>query len=164
MAFYPSFFVDYIIFCHSLELTKKKSRCKIKKIVTGEIAINSLFNTLARRTIVEANINYYSVPFVHPKRKMKYHDFIYLLDGEWKIGQNGVDFPLEKDSLLILSANNTHYGVTPCTKGTKTMYFHLSCEAGDGLSSDTKSEDNSTAVCDVLIDASQNRNIKKYLE
>jgi AraC-like DNA-binding protein len=75
--------------------------------------------------VTEANINYYGAPFVHPRRMMKEHDFIYLIDGEWKIGQNDEEFTLTPDTVLILSANNVHYGVSPCAAGTKTMYFHV---------------------------------------
>ena len=87
------------------------------------------FDKNCRRRVMEANINYYAMPFIHPERKMADHDFIYMLEGEWKIGQNDEVFTLKKDSLLILSANNRHFGVAPCKKDTKTMYFHLSADA-----------------------------------
>ena len=111
------------------------------------------FEKDCRRQVTEANINYYAMPFIHPERKMADHDFIYMLEGEWKIGQNDEVFTLKKDSLLILSANNRHFGVAPCKKDTKTMYFHLStdaedlCDTADGL------------PC--LIDTSANKNIKR---
>lgn len=115
----------------------------------------------ARHTVTEANINYYATRFVHSKRTMREHDFVYLLDGEWKIGQNGEEYCLKKDNLLILGANQQHYGVSPCLEGTKTMYFHLSCEQGDFLSETDAPEQGALAV-DTLIDASKNRNIKKF--
>ena len=111
------------------------------------------FEKDCRRQVTEANINYYAMPFIHPERKMADHDFIYMLEGEWKIGQNDEVFTLKKDSLLILSANNRHFGVAPCKKDTKTMYFHLSADAED--------------LCDTadgfpcLIDTSANKNIKR---
>ena len=111
------------------------------------------FDKNCRRRVMEANINYYAMPFIHPERKMADHDFIYMLEGEWKIGQNDEVFTLKKDSLLILSANNRHFGAAPCKKDTKTMYFHLSADAED--------------LCDTadglpcLIDASANKNIKR---
>ncbi len=105
-----------------------------------------------RRTVTEANINYYATPFIHPERTMTEHDFIYMLEGEWKIGQNDDVYELKKDSLLILCGKNRHYGVSPCGKDTKTMYFHLSFEENDGLG------DNGL---DTLIDASHNKNIRK---
>lgn len=76
-------------------------------------------------TVTEANINYYKSPFVHPRRKMEDYDFIYLLEGEWSLGSHGVEFPLKKDTLLILQGSVEHYGITPCREGTRTMYFHI---------------------------------------
>lgn len=120
--------------------------------------MKNVFNTSLRHRVTEANINYYATPFVHPTRKMAEHDFIYMLKGKWKIGQNDEIFELKQDSLLILAANNSHFGVEPCSPDTKTMYFHLSCEEG------TETENTSAEQCTVnsLIDASVNRNIKKY--
>jgi AraC-like DNA-binding protein len=82
-------------------------------------------------TVTDANVNFYNTPFVHPVRTMEEHDFIYLLRGQWVMGQNQETYRLEEDSLLILFAGNTHYGVSPCEAGTKTMYFHVSREKGD---------------------------------
>lgn len=114
-----------------------------------------LFNGEARRTVSDANINFYATPFVHPRRKMQEYDFIYLLDGEWKIGQGDEIYPLKKDSLLILCANETHYGVSPCTPKTKTMYFHVSFDEGDEIDSP------SSSGIEVLSEAADNRRIKK---
>ncbi len=109
------------------------------------------FNIDENYTVTEANINFYSSPFVHPRRKMAEHDFIYLVDGKWKIGQNDEIYELNKDSLLILSANNTHYGVSPCAKNTKTMYFHVS----------SINDISDYFLLDSLIDVSLNKNVKK---
>ena len=119
--------------------------------------MKNVFSTQNVHTVTDANINFYTAPFVHPKRKMGEHDFIYLLHGEWALGQNGQTYALEEDSLLILFANNTHYGVTPCRAETKTMYFHASCEEGDLFGE----SDASLSAIDTLMDASQNKNIKK---
>jgi len=121
------------------------------------IDIKNILNREIRHTITQANTNYYANPFVHPKRKMDEHDFIYMLKGEWKIGQNGEVFTLKKDTVLILSANQKHYGVSCCTAGTKTMYFHASYEKGDGITDDLT--DN--RGIDILTDASLNPEIKK---
>ncbi len=116
--------------------------------------MKNLFSINQRHTVTEANINFYANPFVHPKRKMKDYDFIYMLQGEWKIGQNGEEFELKNDSLLILSANTVHYGVSPCIANTKTMYFHIFCEEID--------ENEESFFIDSLTDASYNKNIKKF--
>lgn len=123
--------------------------------------MKNIFNTAVRHNITEANINYYAVPFVHPKRKMGDHDFIYMLNGEWKIGQNSESFALKNDSLLILSADNCHYGISPCLAGTKTMYFHVSHEEGDLLAANADNKENKSSIIESLTDASVNRNVKK---
>lgn len=113
--------------------------------------MKNYFSTSARHNITEANINFYATPFVHPARKMSDYDFIYMLSGKWKIGQNDEIFEMREDTLLILTANNHHFGVTPCEANTKTMYFHVSCP-------DCGSED---CICtESLVDASYNKNIK----
>lgn len=118
--------------------------------------MKNVFSTQNIHTITDANINFYTAPFIHPKRRMHEHDFIYLLHGEWSLGQNGQTYDLHDDSLLILFADNTHYGLTPCRAETKTMYFHVSKEDGDMF------EDTYSFSCiDTLMDASQNKNIKK---
>ncbi len=120
-----------------------------------------LFNTDKQHHITEANTNFYATPFVHPNRKMKEHDFIYVLSGEWKFGQNDEIFELKKDSLLILSANHRHYSILPCASGTKTMYFHVSCEEGDLSAKNLDCEKYGSDIIDSFTDASLNRSIKK---
>lgn len=117
------------------------------------------FTLSSRHTILEANINFYATPFCHPKRKMQEHDFIYMLDGKWKIGQNDEIFDLEKDMILILSSQNTHYGVSTCTEGTKTMYFHASFEDGDESGKEL-SEKADAVMVDTIIPIHGNKKIK----
>ena len=120
--------------------------------------MKNVFTTEKLHSVKEANINFYTAPFVHPKRKMIDHDFIYLLQGGWKLGQNEKIYTLKKDSLIILSAGNTHYGAEACTPATKTMYFHVSREEGDITFDCESSEKNGIPT---LIDASENKQIKK---
>ena len=88
----------------------------------------TVFSENTRHTVTEANVNFYAQPFVHPRRKMNDHDFIYILQGEWEFGQNDERYTVKKDNVLILSAGNTHFGISPCAQNTKTMYFHVSSE------------------------------------
>ena len=118
------------------------------------------FSNQCVHSVTDANINFYTVPFVHPKRRMQEHDFIYLLRGEWALGQNGQIYELKEDSLLILFAGNTHYGVTPCLAGSKTMYFHVSCEEGDFFDEDGTSP----GGMETHIRASDSKHIKKLFE
>ncbi|MBO5454195.1 MAG: AraC family transcriptional regulator [Clostridia bacterium] len=117
----------------------------------------TVFSENNNHLITEANINFYASPFVHPKRKMKDHDFIYILQGEWKFGQNDEEFTAKKDNILILSANNTHFGISPCLPNTKTMYFHVKGE------NDFTSNIPQDGLCiNSLCDVSSNSDIKKY--
>ncbi|MBR3961103.1 MAG: AraC family transcriptional regulator [Clostridia bacterium] len=119
-----------------------------------------LNNTLHR--VTDANIQFYGLPFMHPKRKIRQHDFIYMLDGEWKIGQNGEEYLLKTDNMLLLTACEDHYGIEPCRKDTKTMYFHIECEDGEGLcEEDTATSENSVAI-QTFSDFSRNPRIKKF--
>lgn len=120
--------------------------------------MKNVFSLEKLHKICEANINYYALPFVHPKRTMQVHDFIFLLDGEWKFGQNGKEYELKRDSLLILCAGNTHYGVSPCAPETKTMYFHVERNENDGVGNITNDD---AIILNTLIDTSGNRNIRK---
>lgn len=117
------------------------------------------FNTDIRRQITEANVNYYNKPFIHPKRTMQEHDFIYLLEGSWELGQNSESFILKKDTLLILSAGQTHYGISLSQPHTKTMYFHVTSDSGDQFNCSDNSP-NST-VLDSLVYTAENNKIKK---
>lgn len=123
--------------------------------------MENIFETDARHRILDANINFYRTPFVHPERVLGEHDFIYLLEGEWKFGQNEETFTLQKDQILILAAGNHHFGLTPCSANTKTMYFHVSREAGDHSRRDGEAVPENSVVVETLIDVSANKKIKK---
>ena len=131
--------------------------------------MKTIFSIREKHHISEANINFYASPFIHPRRNMAEHDFIYLLEGEWKFGQDDSVYELKKDSLLILSANHTHYGIDPCAPNTKTMYFHVSCADGDyGIScnkheSMTDNTDSDSIVCvNTFTQADYNSEIKQF--
>ena len=66
--------------------------------------------------VKEANINYYKTPFVHPRRKMAECDFIYLLEGEWKIAQEGVEYSLKicynESNVTVFLERRQQYGIS----------------------------------------------------
>lgn len=123
--------------------------------------MKNIFSENARHTVTKAGINYYAQAFVHPARTMNEHDFIYMVQGEWKIGQNETVYHLKKDTILILAAGEKHYGVSSCTPGSKTMYFHVSQENGDSLCPFSEKE---SYNAETLIDASENPSLKRYFE
>jgi len=123
--------------------------------------MKNIFSVENMHHVTEANINFYAKPFIHPKRIMVEHDFIYLLKGEWKFGQNEKVYELKEDHLLILTADNLHYGVSACAPQTKTMYFHVSREKGDITIGDFSNSDFEGICTETLINAANNKNIKK---
>ena len=114
--------------------------------------MKTLLNANESCQITEANINFYSTPFIHPSRKMSELDFIYMIDGKWKFGQNEEVFEMQNDTVLLLSATQRHYGISPCRANSKTMYFHVRC-------SSIENED--AILLDSFTDVSSNKNIKK---
>ena len=93
--------------------------------------MDNKFCVSGRHSIIDANFNSYEVPTQHPNRNMDMHDFIYILNGTWIIGQGNEHYTVQKDDVLILSAGLDHYGVEECSPGTKTMYIHASFESGE---------------------------------
>ncbi len=80
---------------------------------------------MARRQVTSANYLTAVNERKHPDRIMKEHDFLYLLDGEWEICENGVRYQLQTDDLLILTAGRHHWGEKLCRPGCRHMYFHV---------------------------------------
>ena len=94
------------------------------------------------RIIESANFCFFDTPYIHPSRNMIVHDFIYMLDGEWKIGLENKVFEMHNDDVLILPANQYHYGIAPCAPQTRTMYFHVFSVDEDGTSKEKTSAEN----------------------
>lgn len=123
--------------------------------------MENIFQTEVRHRILEANINFYRLPFIHPERMLDEHDFIYMLEGEWKFRQNDETFTLKKDQVLVLAAGSRHLSLGPCSANTKTMYFHVSCEKGDRPRRDGEALRPDDLLVDTLIDACEHQAIKK---
>jgi AraC-like DNA-binding protein len=143
-----------------MELTKKKSKCKIKQ-KRGVIHMPNSFDISQIHHVTEANINYYATPFVHPRRNMNEHDFILMLDGEWKIGQDDTSYDLKKNTLLILSAGHTHYGISHCSPGTRTMYFHVSCNPGDIFIPDENQQQYPCIITQTILQTDHTKEIRE---
>lgn len=89
----------------------------------------------APHRVVAANSHYYKAPteVLYIDRVMQMHDLVYLVDGGWAITENEVDYPLEKDDVLLLSAGRHHYTRLPCLPETRTMCIHVTCERNDNV-------------------------------
>lgn len=100
------------------------------------------FDLTAAHRVVAANSHFYEQPTepLYLNRVLRYHDLIYLLDGRWAITEGDVEYPMEKDDALLLTAGHHHYTRLPCAPNTRTLCLHVSCEPGD-------SPDNPRALC-----------------
>ncbi len=87
----------------------------------------------ARHSIVAANAHYYKIPTAerYIDRTLQFHDFIYLIDGNWAITENDHEYVLNSGDVLLLTAGNHHYTRLPCMAGTKTFCIHVTCLPGD---------------------------------
>lgn len=89
-----------------------------------------MFNVLCtgkRRKVLHANFNRHNKGELHPDRIMDSHDFIYILEGCWSIGQDGTDYFVEQGDVIILQAGHHHYGIEGYLPGVKTMFIHTDC-------------------------------------
>lgn len=121
--------------------------------------MKNYFDITKKHTIIKANRSKYAIPVLHPNRIMDVHDFIYMVEGKWKIGQDGEEFYIEKGDVLILAANHSHYGIDLCTAGTKTLFIHT--ERLDGDEYETNKE---KVILESHIKAQQNPAVKDCFE
>lgn len=95
-----------------------------------------------KRKMSDGNYNTYVCAEEHPDRIMREHDFVYILSGEWEIYQDDIAYTVHADDVILLHAGVHHYGLKPCSTGTKTMYIHFSQTPQDGYQ---KSDDTTTS-------------------
>ncbi len=141
-------------------MTKRIFICIIKKNVAEVKSVDNYFNISSRHEIRAANHNNFATPTPHPDRNMNQHDFIYMLDGEWIIGQEGEEFHIKSGDVLILAANHSHYGIKNCTAGTKTMYIHAMFDGGNTCDN----PESDTVILDSLIKVGGNTAVKNIFE
>lgn len=80
---------------------------------------------MAKRCVTSCNYITSVNGMLHPDRVMSEHDFLYVLEGEWEIYEDGILYRMQADDLLILKAGSHHYGENPCNPGNRHMYFHM---------------------------------------
>ena len=89
------------------------------------------FNLRERHRITLTNICYFENAYSHPDRVMKEHDLVYMLEGGWGIGQDGISYQLLPDDVIILQAGGHHYNVSDTFPKTRTVYIHAEIADGD---------------------------------
>ena len=88
-------------------------------------AIMVLLEKMKMHTVTRGNYVTSVNGMIHPNRIMKEHDFLYMLDGNWEIFEDGVPYLMTTDDLLILPAGRHHYGKKMCNPGNRHMYIHV---------------------------------------
>lgn len=100
------------------------------------------FNLNKAHHIALANPHFYEKPTepLYLDRTLQYHDLIYLCEGHWMFTESNIDYELNADDVLLLSAKHHHYTRLPCAPNTRTMCIHVSCEEGDLVPSESSIE------------------------
>jgi len=83
--------------------------------------MSAYFQLMSPRRVSSANYITFINPTSHPDRVMDEHDFLYMLDGSWRIMEENSCYEMHSDDLLILPAGRHHYGKGLCTPNNKHM-------------------------------------------
>lgn len=97
---------------------------KISLCVEG-FFMGVMLKLMDERRISTANYITFVNPAPHPDRIMSEHDFLYMIDGSWRIREEDEAFEMHSDDLLILPAGRHHYGDGLSTPHNKHMYIHV---------------------------------------
>jgi len=95
------------------------------------------FNIKEERAILGTGLGRQVEPVPHPNRVMTRHYFLYLLEGSWGIGQNGVNYEMVPDDVLIMPAGEYQHAVSDTLPITKYVHILTSVMDGDCYSNDT---------------------------
>ena len=87
------------------------------------------------RKLQRSNQLQFKTPHIHETRTLDFHDFFYVIEGEWCVALENEVLSLKADDVVFLPAKITHRGVSPCAPNTGIIYFHIYPEAGDGFDS-----------------------------
>ena len=125
-----------------------------------------LLEKMAHRRITSANYITSVNGMVHPDRILAEHDFLYMLDGEWELIEDGHIYEMHRDDLLILSAGRHHRGEKLCNPGNRHMYFHvLPTAAETGEKNDMEEMESSKFLpCHTLLHCRHHPHIRMYFE
>ncbi len=110
-----------------------------------------------------ASYNYYPEESLHPDRIMTEHDIFIVIDGEWEVYQNDVAYPLKKGDAVFLFAGQHHYGLSKCTKETKTIFIHIEPNERDAFARSPQNTENTVAF-PVKLSCKKNPEIVRYFD
>lgn len=83
------------------------------------------------RRVTLCGTSIYPAPDIHDDRMMEEHNLLYILEGEWEIGQNGKAYRLRSGDMMLMRAGSHHYGISPCSANMRSMFIHFTGMPGD---------------------------------
>ncbi len=118
-------------------------------------------DTTTPHEITIASYNFYPEEETHPDRIMTEHDLFIVIDGEWEVSQDGLNFPLSAGDAIFLFANKHHYGLKKCSENTRTIFIHFKPNEGDCFGVPPESTKN-YAVFPTKLSCKKNPTIMEY--
>ena len=86
--------------------------------------LKCMLSASSKRQIFDCRFNSH-LSEVHPDRTVRYHDLIYIIDGDWEIWQDDIAYTMHAGDVLFLAAGHHHYGTMVCTKEVRTIFTHF---------------------------------------
>ena len=94
--------------------------------------MKTYFNIAAGRKILESSAMVYTRPEPHPSRKAPaFHDFVYMVEGEWSFEVYGRTYKVVPGDVFILPAGSVYNGAGDCSAGTRTYFIHTEAKDHD---------------------------------
>ncbi|MFZ8764948.1 AraC family transcriptional regulator [Enterococcus diestrammenae] len=77
-------------------------------------------------TFIEGNLTYYSAGQQHPNRNgLPYFDLLFVTKGCLFITEDGIEYEVHTNEMLILNPNSHHYSTYPCKDSTRFYWIHF---------------------------------------
>ena len=121
-----------------------------------------LYNIKNERVVLSAGQCLFSTGNIHPDRIMAEHDLFYILEGSWEIWQNNSRYMLFPGDVIVLHANQHHFGLLPCEPRTRTIFIHVKNDPDDYFQEDIPTSNH--VLLNTVIHCQFNDDIKKYFK
>jgi AraC-like DNA-binding protein len=75
---------------------------------------------------IEGNLTEYRKGTLHPERKnLEYFDIIFVKEGALYLGEEGIEYTVRKNEMLVLLPHKHHYPLKPTDEMTKFFWMHF---------------------------------------
>jgi AraC-like DNA-binding protein len=75
---------------------------------------------------IEGNLTEYRKGAWHPDRKnLEYFDMIFVKEGTLYLGEEGIDYTVRKNEMLVLLPDKHHYAIKPTDEVTEFYWLHF---------------------------------------